>query len=189
MIPRSPKVSALIVMAMASLLACFPAFAQGGRPNDLSELHAGFRGITWGQSISDIQARGIQFGGFEATGSAINVPVQGGTAMNVNNIPVKMSFTFIDKKYGGLVIVPTEESKAKELTAFFIQQFGAPVFMDQVSQRNAWQDEKITIIMRETNKVITFIIMNNDIFRQANLPVEDFVAKGKPLTQPKPGGI
>ncbi|WP_027189750.1 hypothetical protein [Fundidesulfovibrio putealis] len=187
MMRRFPLASALALMA--TLLSCSLAFAQGGRPNDLSEMHAGFRGINWGQSISDIQGRGIQFGGFEASGSAINVPVQGGTAMNVNNIPVKMSFTFIDKKFGGIVIVPADESKAKDLTAFFIQQFGAPVFMDQVSQRNAWQDDKITIIMRETNKVITFIIMNNDIFKKANLPVEDYVAKGKPLTSPKPGGI
>lgn len=189
MMLRSPKIPAIVLALMLPLTFCSLVLAQGAKPNNLSEMHAGFRGINWGQSISDIQGRGIQFGGFEATGSAINVPVQGGTAMNVNNIPVKMSFTFIDKKFGGIVIVPADESKAKDLTAFFIQQFGAPVFMDQTNQRHAWQDAKITIVMRETNKVITFIIMNNDIFKKANLPVEDYVAKGQPLTAPKPGGI
>lgn len=187
MMRRLPLASALTLIT--AILFSSLVFAQGARPNNLSELHAGFRGIAWGQSISDIQAKGIQFGGFEAVGSAINVPVQGGTAMDVNNVPVKMSFTFIDKKFGGLVIVPADESRAKDLTAFFIQQFGAPAFMDQVKQRHAWQDDKMTIVMRESNKVITFIIMNNDIFKKANLPVEDYIAKGQPLTQPKPGGI
>ncbi|MFZ5427303.1 MAG: hypothetical protein ACOZEN_10020 [Thermodesulfobacteriota bacterium] len=164
-------------------------FAQGGKPNDMSELHSGFRGIKWGSSISDVQAGGIQFGTFDAVGKAINVPVTAGTPLNVNNIPVKMSFTFIDKKFSGVVIVPADVNKTQDVTSFFIRQFGQPVFSAPQKQMHAWQDSKVTITVQVANNAVAFIVMSNANFKAAGLKVDDYVKMGADAAKPKPGGI
>ncbi len=180
MIKASSFVSAaLAVLALASL-----SFAQPGKPNDMSELHAGFRGIKWGASISDVQAGGIGLGTFDAVGKAINVPVTGGTQLDVNSIPVKMSFTFIDKQSSGVVIIPADVNKTQDLTNFFIKQFGPPVFSDPGKQQHAWQDAKVTITVQVANNAVTFIIMNNDNFKKAGVAVENYVKMGAAAAKP-----
>ena len=183
------KPSSIVAVLLAIVSFTNLCFAQGGKPNDMTELHTGFRGVKWGSSISDVQAGGIQLGTFDAVGKAINVPVTAGTPLNVNNIPVKMSFTFIDKKFSGVVIVPAEINKTQELTTFFIRQFGQPVFSDTGKQMHAWQDSKVTITVQVANNAVTFIVMSNANFKAAGLKVDDYVKMGADAVKPKPGGI
>lgn len=173
-----------ILFAIASL-----AFAQAGKPNDIFEMHAGFRGIPWGLSQEEIQAQGIRLGSPDIQGRAVNMPVKDGTPLTVNSIPVRMSFTFIDKKFSGVVIVPAELSTTPELTAFFVRQFGQPAFSDHQSQKHAWQDDAITITLQVANNAVAFILMNNENFRTAGIFIEDYVSLGVAALKPKPGGI
>jgi hypothetical protein len=165
-------------LLMALLFGVSTALAQAPTPNNLSDLHEGFRGIRWGQTIEEIQQKSVTFGTFEAQGKSINVPVTGGTQLDVNNIPIKLAFTFIDKKFAGVVMVPADAKRMPELVAFYIQQFGAPVYLDQVKQRHAWQDPKVTIMVQEANKAVTFIVMNNESYVKAGLPVQNFGGLG-----------
>lgn len=174
----SPRLLLPFTVLMALLLSASLTLAQAPTPNNLSDLHEGFRGIRWGQTIEEIQQKGITFGTFEAQGKSINVPVTGGTPLDVNNIPVKLAFTFIDKKFAGVVMVPADAKRMPELVAFYIKQFGAPVYLDQVKQRHAWQDPKATIMVQESNKAVTFIIMANELYTKAGLPVQNFGGLG-----------
>ena len=169
--------SLIVLLSLLSMPAV--AFAQAGTPNNLSDLHMGFRGIPWGTSLNDVQGKGITFGEFDSRGKAINSPVIGGTPLDVEGVPVRMGFTFLDGKFAGISVIPVDQLQSVKLVAIFMKQFGAPVMQDLKIQKHVWQDKKITILLQEVNKMVTLVIMDNELFTKAGSPPADYIGGGK----------
>lgn len=169
-----PLIALVLLLSMPGV-----GLAQAGAPNNLSDLHMGFRGIPWGLSLTDVQGKGIKFGEFDSRGKAINSPVIGGTPLDVEGVPVRMGFTFLDGKFSGISIIPVDQLQSVKLVAIFMKQFGAPVMQDLKIQKHVWQDKKITILLQEVNKMVTLVIMDNELFAKAGTPPADYSGGGK----------
>lgn len=175
---KRPLCSLFAAMLLFSLSAA--GSAQAVTPNNLSDLHMGFRGIAWGQSPDEVKAKGIKFGEYITQGKIMNAPVVSGTALDIEGVPVIMAYSFADGKFAGISMIPVDPLRAVQLVATYIKLFGEPVFQDLKAQKHVWQDATVTIVLQSLNGKVTLSIVNNALFAKAGSPTPDMIGGSVP---------